>query len=393
MKIYLVGGAVRDALLGREITERDFVVVGASPDELLAKGFKPVGNDFPVFLHPQTHEEYALARTERKTAKGYGGFECFADSTVTLEQDLMRRDLTINAMAQEWQESKNGDASKKIIDPFHGQDDLQAKILRHVSLAFAEDPVRILRVARFSSRFPDFVVAPDTNQLMQKMVADGEVDALVPERVWKEFSRALTEAEPSRFFEVLTACGALPILFPEFSQSLSSTQHSCLEYLKRSLGNEISDSAHTQSSDNRDKALLRFGALSLGLEVAAINSLCQRLRPPTPFSELAFLVSKNLTAFQTLNIKDSIEIIHFLENLDSYRRPSRLIDFCRVAQLTLVDSTQDKRIAEVLKESFELTKVIDAVPFITNGLRGDEIGKAIHEARVEKLAGRLSSAD
>jgi len=210
MNIYCVGGAVRDELLGLPIQDRDFVVVGATPEAMVKLGYRPVGKDFPVFLHPDTHEEYALARTERKTAKGYKGFQVHAAPDVTLEQDLARRDLTINAIAK----SSNGD----IIDPFHGQRDIQAKVLRHVSTAFAEDPVRILRLARFAARFTEFSVADDTMQLMHEMVGAGEVDALVPERVWQELAKGLMEAKPSRMFEVLRSCGALARIFPELDR-------------------------------------------------------------------------------------------------------------------------------------------------------------------------------
>jgi tRNA nucleotidyltransferase (CCA-adding enzyme) len=207
MKTYIVGGAVRDAMLGLAIKDRDYVVVGATPAAMLAQGFIPVGKDFPVFLHPQTHEEYALARTERKTAPGYKGFVFHTDAAVTLEEDLIRRDLTINAMAQD----ENG----QLIDPFGGRQDLAQKIFRHVSPAFAEDPVRILRLARFAARFPQFTVAPETNHLMQQMVTAGEVDALVPERVWQELARGLMEQQPSRMFAVLRECGALQRILPE----------------------------------------------------------------------------------------------------------------------------------------------------------------------------------
>src|SRR5690606_23830656 len=201
MKTYVVGGAVRDALLGLPVQDQDHVVVGATPEQMIAAGFRPVGRDFPVFLHPQTQEEYALARTERKTAPGYTGFVFHAEPGVTLEQDLARRDLTINAMAR--------DAGGNIIDPFNGRNDLAAKIFRHVSPAFAEDPVRILRVARFAARFDGFTVAEETNALMRRMTDAGEVDALVPERVWQELARGLMEKKPSRMFDVLRDCGAL----------------------------------------------------------------------------------------------------------------------------------------------------------------------------------------
>ena len=206
---YCVGGAIRDELLGLPVKDRDFVVVGATPEHMTQAGFKPVGKDFPVFLHPQTHEEYALARTERKTAKGYKGFQVYAAPDVTLEQDLSRRDFTINAIAKA--------ADGTLTDPFDGQADMRAKVLRHVSDAFVEDPVRILRAARFLARFTDFTLAPETLQLMQQMVADGEVDALVPERVWQELARGLMEARPSRMFETLRTCGALQRIFPELN--------------------------------------------------------------------------------------------------------------------------------------------------------------------------------
>ncbi|MDH3948278.1 MAG: multifunctional CCA addition/repair protein, partial [Gammaproteobacteria bacterium] len=212
MQIYKVGGCVRDELLGLPVKDRDWVVVGTTPQEMLDAGYKPVGKDFPVFLHPETHEEYALARTERKTAPGYTGFAFHAAADVTLEEDLLRRDLTINAMAET--------PAGELIDPYHGRDDLQHRLLRHVSPAFVEDPVRILRVARFAARLAefDFQVAEETMRLMREMVSNGEVDALVPERVWQETVRALSEAVPTRFFEVLRECGALAKLFPELEQ-------------------------------------------------------------------------------------------------------------------------------------------------------------------------------
>ena len=206
MKIYCVGGAVRDELLGLPVKDRDYVVVGATPEEMLQQGFKPVGKDFPVFLHPRTHEEYALARTERKTARGYHGFDFYTAPDVTLEQDLARRDLTINAIAR--------DSDGKLIDPFGGASDLKARVLRHVSAAFGEDPVRILRLARFAARL-DFSIAPETLALMRNMTENGEVDALVAERVWQEFARGLMESRPSRMMNVLRECGALARVMPE----------------------------------------------------------------------------------------------------------------------------------------------------------------------------------
>ncbi len=207
MEIYSVGGCVRDIIMNRPIHDRDYVVVGSTVEEMLSLGYKPVGKDFPVFLHPETKEEYALARTERKVAPGYKGFVVHSDPTVTLEEDLSRRDLTINAMAM--------DADGKIIDPFGGQKDIEAKVFRHVSPAFREDPVRILRLARFAARYTDFTVAPETMKLMKSMVESGEVDALVPERIWKELSVGLMEEKPSRMIDLLHDCGALARIFPE----------------------------------------------------------------------------------------------------------------------------------------------------------------------------------
>lgn len=219
MKTYLVGGALRDRLLGRPVSDHDWLVVGATPEEMAARGYLPVGRDFPVFLHPQTREEYALARTERKSAPGYRGFTVHASPDVTLEQDLARRDLTVNAIALPAEfvgtDGRFEPDAGKLADPFHGRRDLEQKLLRHVTDAFREDPVRILRVARFAARFDDFSVAPETMALMREMVQAGEADALVPERVWQELSRGLMETRPSRMFEVLRACGALAVLLPE----------------------------------------------------------------------------------------------------------------------------------------------------------------------------------
>ncbi len=362
MKIYLVGGAVRDKMLGRKITERDYVVVGATPNEMLDLGYRQVGKDFPVFLHPETKEEYALARTERKTGKGYTGFECNADPSVTLEEDLMRRDLTINAMAQEI-------GSDTIIDPFNGQKDIKLKRLWHISPAFTEDPVRILRVARFAARFPDFTVNPDTLLLMEKMVKTGEVDALVPERVWKEFSRALSEENPLRFFEVLNECGALKKLFPEIISSESFNASKSLHYLKKSI-------EHKNEND-----LIRFGSLALGLDKNDITSLCQRLKPPTRFSELALLVSSNLNDYLNLDFKNPENVINFLEKIDAYRRPERFSNFCQVMKLSTPENENNES-EDLLKQAFEKTKNIDTKPFTNSGLKGEDIGKAIHQARV-----------
>lgn len=262
MNIYLVGGAVRDELLGLPVKERDYVVVGATPEEMVAKGFKPVGKDFPVFLHPSTHEEYALARTERKSGRGYKGFKVYAAPEVTLEEDLRRRDLTINAMAK----AEDG----TLIDPFGGRSDLEARVLRHVSEAFAEDPVRILRLARFAARL-GFDVAPDTMTLMRRMVECGEADYLVPERVWQEFARGLAEPHPELMFDVLERSGVLGKLFPE------------LKSRPRRYGGSLA---------------VRYAHLTWPLDEAEIEALSERLRAPNEVRELALAAARNKRLLQ-----------------------------------------------------------------------------------------------
>jgi tRNA nucleotidyltransferase (CCA-adding enzyme) len=334
MRVYLVGGAVRDRLLGRPIGERDFVVVGATAAELLGQGYRQVGKDFPVFLHPQTKHEYALARTERKTAPGYRGFAVHADPGVTLEEDLLRRDLTINALAE--------DESGNLIDPYGGLADLNARILRHVSPAFAEDPVRILRVARFAARFADlgFVVAPETLGLMRTMVDGGEADALVPERVWAELVKALAEARPSRFFETLRACGALARLFPEVE---------CLWGIPQPprWHPEIDTGVHTMMVVDMAARLspapeVRFAALTHDLgkgttpteilpshrghearSVGLIEALCERLRAPRRFLDLACIVARYHGQVHKLDELRPGTLLDLLEGADAFRRPER----------------------------------------------------------------------
>jgi len=333
VKIYRVGGSVRDELLGVEVKDRDWVVVGAAPEELVARGFRPVGRDFPVFLHPETREEYALARTERKTGPGYRGFVVQADPGVTLEDDLQRRDLTINAMAI----AEDG----TVVDPYGGLADLRAGVLRHVGVAFAEDPVRILRVARFAARFDGFTVAAETMALMQEMVRAGEADALVPERVWQEFSRGLMERRPSRMFDVLRACGALARVIPELDRLWGVPQPSVPHP-------EIDTGVHVMmvvdfAADTGASLPVRFAALVHDLgkgttppeewprhvsheqrSVRLVDELCERLRVPTECRDLARIVAREHgLVHRALELRAGT-ITKLLERIDFARRPQRL---------------------------------------------------------------------
>ena len=341
MKIYLVGGAVRDELLGRTIADRDYVVVGATPQTMLKEGFRPVGKDFPVFLHPGTNEEYALARTERKTGHGYHGFAFHATPDVTLDDDLARRDLTINAMAKA--------ADGTLVDPFHGRHDLEARILRHVGPAFAEDPVRILRLARFAARFADFSVAPETVELMRRMVASGEVDHLVAERVWQELAKGLMEAAPSRMFEVLRQCGALTRLLPEVDALFGVQQ-------RADYHPEIDAGVHTlmvvdESARQGFPLPVRFAALMHDLgkattpadilprhhghearSVRLATALCERLRVPSECRDLALLAARYHGDIHRAGELRPSTLVTLLERTDALRRPGRfqqLLDVCQ----------------------------------------------------------------
>ncbi|WP_153147112.1 multifunctional CCA addition/repair protein [Dechloromonas sp. H13] len=341
MNVYIVGGAVRDELLGRPVADRDYVVVGASPQTMLERGFRPVGKDFPVFLHPDTNEEYALARTERKTGRGYHGFAFHAAPDVTLEEDLARRDLTINAMA------KAPDGT--LIDPFCGRRDLEAKILRHVGPAFAEDPVRILRLARFAARFDDFSVAPETRDLMRGMVASGEVDHLVAERVWQELARGLMEAQPSRMFAVLRECGALARLLPEVEALFGVPQ-------RADYHPEIDTGVHTMmvvdEAARRNYALpVRFAALThdlgkattpadilprhIGHEARSVRlatALCERLRVPSDCRDLALLAARYHGDIHRAADLRATTLVTLLERTDALRRPARFRQLLQACQ-------------------------------------------------------------
>lgn len=328
LQAYRVGGAVRDALLGRPGADRDWVVVGATPERMIALGFRPVGKDFPVFLHPRTNEEYALARTERKTGPGYKGFAVHFAPGVTLEEDLARRDLTINAIAQ--------DADGRIIDPFNGQRDIEDRVLRHVSDSFVEDPVRILRLARFAARFQDFSVAPETMALMRRMTAAGEVDALVPERVWQELARGLREARPSRMIEVLQACGALAVLLPELGgpESSGSTQgrhpiawNDWLDALDRCAERQ-------ESLPVCFAVLVARAAPGEDAGDAAVLRMAERLRAPVECRDLGALFAREReaaarngargTLLATIAEMDAAALLGLLDRCDGWRKPARV---------------------------------------------------------------------
>lgn len=363
---------MRDQLLGLKIKERDWVVVGATPEQMLKLGFKQVGRNFPVFLHPETHEEYALARTERKTGKGYTEFVCFADSTVTLEDDLRRRDLTINAIAQ----TKDG----KLIDPYGGLQDLKHKILKHVSPAFIEDPVRILRVARFAARFGDFTVHPDTIKFMHDMLYAGETDALVAERVWQELEKAIKESCPEKFFEVLQSCRALQKLFPEISSHLP--QQLCMLKQAVNLTND---------------PIIRFAAFMSSLTVEEIKSFCKRYRAPKNYLELSLLTAKHAPTITKILSLSREEIVSLLENIDAFRRTKRFEQLLLACFAIISDSTvynydcanssnnHQQNITQQWHTALSKTKSVEIVPLVQAGLKGENLKNKIHALRVEML--------
>ena len=373
MKIYLVGGAVRDQLLGLTPTERDFVVVGASSAELLAQGFRQVGKEFPVFLHPETNEEYALARLERKVGKGYTGFTFDASPQVSLEEDLLRRDLTINAMAIDLD-------TNQLIDPFHGADDLKKGVLRHVSCAFAEDPVRILRVGRFLARFAarGFYIHSDTINLMQAMVNAGEVDALVAERVWKELSRALTENTPSAFFTALGECHALPILFPYTSLADAGLRALAL------------------ASDQGQPNLVRFAAWLHDLPSHpnapsdAIALYCNRYKVPTEFSDLAKLTAQHYQAALTIHEQTPEAILSLLSHLDSFRRTTRFAHFVTTCNVIAATCGLPPSASQLLTYH-EAAQTVSVKELIATGITGEALGQAIKSERLKKIIAKHSA--
>lgn len=396
--IYLVGGAVRDQLLGLDIKDRDYVVVGSTSDQMIAKGFLPVGKDFPVFLHPETKQEYALARTERKTAKGYHGFEFNADSHVTLEDDLSRRDLTINAMAV--------DEQGQIIDPHGGQQDIQDKVLRHVSPAFAEDPVRVLRVARFMSRFKHlgFEVHPETMQLMRQLVAAGEVETLVAERVWQEIKNSLNQATPSAFFLTLRECGALKILLPEIDALFGVPQtaqwhpevdtgiHAMLAIDQaKDLDNEV---AYAVMVHDLGKGITPDDVLPShrGHEMAGVplvKAVSQRLKVPNPYKKLALLVCQwHLHAHTVMELRAST-IEKLFSRLTAYRQPDLLENFVLACQADATgrwgDAFKVYPQANYIRQLFQAAQDIDKQSLYDHGYEGLQLGNQIRQLRVTAI--------
>ena len=408
MKMWMVGGAVRDALLGLPVNDRDWVVVGATPQTLVDAGYTPVGKDFPVFLHPETKEEVALARTERKSAPGYRGFTIHADASVTLEDDLLRRDLTINAMAQ----AEDG----TLIDPHGGQRDLREKTLRHVSPAFAEDPVRILRVARFASRFADFSVAPETTALMRQMVDAGEVDALVPERVWQELARGLMEQKPSRMFEVLRGCGALARLLPEVDRLWGVPQPPAHHP-------EVDTGVHLMlvldmAAQLNTPLTVRFACLGHDLgkgttraeelprhiahearSVKLVEAVCERLRVPTDCRELAVVVAREHGNVHRSESLDAAAVMRLLERCDAWRRPQRFSELLLACECDARGRTgfeerpypQRDRLQRALDAALAVDSASLSAHALAQGWKGPAIGDAIRNARLAAVAASLAA--
>ena len=401
MKIYLVGGAVRDSLLGLPVTEKDWVVVGATPENLLEQGYQQVGKDFPVFLHPVSRDEYALARTERKSGKGYTGFVCHAAPDVTLEQDLLRRDLTINAIAR----TERGD----LIDPYHGRRDLENRVLRHVSDAFSEDPLRVLRVARFAARFAHlgFQIAEETMALMQKMAHEGELAYLTPERVWKETEKALGTSSPDVYFQVLRDCGALAVLFPEIDNLYGVPAPA-------KWHPEIDTGIHTMMTVAMAARLspeidVRFATLCHDLGkgltppelwprhhghgpagVKLVEALCQRLRVPNPIRDLAKLVAEYHDLVHTVQVLQPKTLLKLFDAIDVWRKPQRL------EQLALTSEADARGRAgfeenpypqgDYLREAFRVASQVSSAAVVADGFTGIEVRNELARRRTHALA-------
>ena len=400
MEIYLVGGAVRDSLINYPSSENDWVVVGATPEQMTALEYKPVGQDFPVFLHPKTGEEYALARTERKSGHGYKGFEFYTSTEVSLEEDLIRRDLTINAMAQ--------DDEGHIIDPFDGQKDLAHKLLRHVSEAFTEDPLRVLRVARFAARYAHlgFTVAPETMELMKSIVAKGEMEFLVAERVWKETSRALTEQSPQVFFEVLKACNALEVLLPEVDALFGVPQ-------RADYHPEIDTGIHTLMALKAATKLtnceaIRFAVLvhDVGKAITPedvlpshsghekrglplVKAICDRLTVPNKHRQLAMSVTEfHLHCHRALELKPAT-LLKLFQSIGAIRSPEKLIDFLTCCEADIKGRAGFEDAAypskDYLLAALEAVSQADISDLVAQGISGAEIGKQLNQRQIQHL--------
>lgn len=357
-KIYLVGGSVRDRLLHLPVVDHDWVVVGATPNELLALGYQQVGKDFPVFLHPITKEEYALARTERKSGKGYTGFICDFSKDITLEQDLIRRDLTINAIAM--------DEDGNLVDPYHGLDDIKLKLLRHVSPAFREDPLRVLRVARFAARYYHlgFRIASETQKLMEEMVLAGEINTLTPERVWKETEKALASADPQVYFQVLKQCGALTILFP--SLTLSNTVAYALK----------------KSTLLTDDLTVRFAVLFGELETEA-EKLCSQIKAPNQYTKLAIMVQKYRLKVENVTQLTADQIIDLFNRIDVWRNPHHLNQLIIASQSYA--KTESFPQAKYLERAYKLAHGVNVQNIIAEGYKGKLIQDELQKRRIEAL--------
>ncbi|MDE8757265.1 multifunctional CCA addition/repair protein [Pectobacterium polaris] len=401
MKIYLVGGAVRDSLLGLPVTEKDWVVVGATPENLLAQGYQQVGKDFPVFLHPVSRDEYALARTERKSGKGYTGFVCHAAPDVTLELDLLRRDLTINAIAR----TERGD----LIDPYHGRRDLENRVLRHVSEAFSEDPLRVLRVARFAARFAHlgFQIAEETMALMQKMTHEGELAYLTPERVWKETEKALGTSSPDVYFQVLRDCGALAVLFPEIDNlygvpapvkwhpEIDTGIHTMMTVaMAARLSPEIDVRFATLCHDlGKGLTPPELWPRHLGhgpAGVKLVEALCQRLRVPNPIRDLAKLVAEYHDLVHTVQVLQPKTLLKLFDAIDVWRKPQRL------EQLALTSEADARGRAgfeenpypqgDYLREAFRVATQVSSADVVADGFKGIDVRNELARRRIHALA-------
>ncbi|CAM3760685.1 multifunctional CCA addition/repair protein [Parendozoicomonas haliclonae] len=366
MKTYLVGGAVRDKLLGLPVKDRDWMVTGATPEDMTRKGFRPVGQDFPVFLHPKSNEEYALARTERKSGHGYSGFVFHTSPDISVEDDLLRRDLTINAIAE--------DEQGQLIDPYQGQQDLQQRILRHVSPAFREDPLRILRVARFAARFYElgFTVAEETLSLMQEMVSEGEADWLVAERVWQETTRALDSKNPEIYFQVLYQVGALQVVMPEVCALYKSTP---------SLNSSALQVAAIESKDT----VVRFACATVAeTPEQKLAKLCQRMKIPVQFKGVAIICEKVLSFWgqDTLTAEESLTL---LQQTDGFRRPERFEQILDACEILAQAAGHNHSWKEYLNKSLAACKALNVQDFLQQGLKGKELADALNNARIEAI--------